>query len=46
MIENDLKGNQNCFELRKVRVIKGSSYRESTVVNLRVGASVDSACQH
>ena len=31
---------------REVRVIEGSSYRESTVVNVRVGASVDSACQH
>ena len=31
-IKNDLRGNENWFELVGVRVIEGSSYRESTVV--------------
>ena len=31
IIENDLKGNENWFELARVRVSEGSSYRESTV---------------
>ena len=31
-MENDLKGNENYFELTgAVRAIEGSSYRESTV---------------
>ena len=30
-IENELRGNENWFELAGVRVIEGSSYRESTV---------------
>ena len=30
IIENDLKGNENWFELARVRVSEGSSYREST----------------
>ena len=30
-MENDLKGNENYFELTGVRVMEGSSYRESTV---------------
>ena len=32
-MENDLKGNENLFELWEVRVSKGASYRESTVQN-------------
>ena len=34
-IENDLKGNENCFELAGVRV----SYRESTVEHPRCDRS-------
>ena len=30
-MENDLRGNENWFELAGVRVIEGSSYRESIV---------------
>ena len=31
-MENDLKGNENYFESTEVRVMEGSSYRESTVL--------------
>ena len=33
-MENDLRGNENWFELAGVRVSEGLSYRESTVVVL------------
>ena len=36
-IENDLKGIENCFELTEIQVIKGLSYRESTVVSETIG---------
>ena len=35
IISNDLRGNENWFELAGVRVIEGSSYRESTVALFR-----------
>ena len=32
---NDLKGNENCFELTRGSSYRGLSYRESTVINIK-----------
>ena len=32
---NDLKGNENCFELTGGSSYRGLSYRESTVINIK-----------